>query len=331
MTRINFCIIPAILIILLSVFFFLSPKFFAQKAANNTTALNDLITQKYLSVGNSIAHFPFVVDYVLENDIGRLTEIIAQLRKDEPEITFIHITDDKNKIIASTDPNSIDKIYNSNILASGTSVVKEKSGIYEGGFSINVGSARKGMLFFQVKPKVPEIKVSSSSNPIVLIVGIVFALITFFIILSVSRGMETKLVEQINKRQEEVFLPKIESLKTDQTTAQKKLDELNKKINDGQQNLKKLNDDYLAKKKEIETNPVFQSVDKLKATEAELLKRLEVLKTEESKLNDGMSLLKRQKEEVHNALEAEKKEESVLREKLDLIKKKILHLETPAK
>jgi len=62
-----------------------------------------------------------------------------------------------------------------------------------------------------------------------------------------------------------------------------------------------------------------------------LLKRLEKLKEEEQQLNKEISLITQKREEVRSALEAEKKEERTLHEKLDLIKKKILHLETPKK
>ena len=75
----------------------------------------------------------------------------------------------------------------------------------------------------------------------------------------------------------------------------------------------------------------MQSVEKLKSAEIKLIKHLEELKEEESQLNTELSLLSQKREEVLNALENEKKEERTLHEKLDLIKKKILHLETPGK
>uniref|UniRef100_A0A7C4THY6 Single cache domain-containing protein n=1 Tax=candidate division WOR-3 bacterium TaxID=2052148 RepID=A0A7C4THY6_UNCW3 len=324
MSKISFGLIPAILIIFLSVFFYLSPKILGQKSAIDKQSINDLINKRFLSLGNSISHATFVVDAVVENDDLKLSEIITTLRQDEPEITLIHFLNAENKIIASSDPNAIGN--NSNIVL-GKEKIREKSGIYEGTFGITIGSKIIGALYFQARPRVPEIKVSSESNPIILILGIVVAIVTIVIMLLMSRGLEAKLVEEINRRQEEVFLPKIDALKNEQITAQKTLDELNKKITEAQTNLKTIEEQYAAKKREFESSPVVQSVEKLKETEVELLKKLEVLKEEENRLNKEITLLTQKREEIMTALEAEKKEEATLREKLDLIKKKILHLE----
>jgi len=331
MSRINFAIIPVIFILLLAVFSFVSPKLLTQKAANNTETLNELVTKRFTSLGNSIAHATFVVDAVVVSDDAPLGEIIAKVRQDEPEITTVHFTDTKNVVIASSDPNLVGKNYNSDLLKSGASVVREKAGIYEGGFSINIGSKPIGAFYFQAKPQIPEVKVSSAASPIPLVLGVVLALLSFLIIMSMGKNLETKMVEQINQRQEEVFKPKIESLKNEQQEAQKALDEINRKTKETRQNLQKTTEEYTARKKEIESNPVVQSIDKLKTNEAELLKRLSALKEEEAKLTKDISMNIQKRDEVHSALEAEKKEESALREKLDLIKKKILHLETSAK
>jgi len=331
MSRINFAIIPVIFIIILAVFSFMSPKLFTQKAANNTETLNEMITKRFTTLGNSIAHATFVVDAVVASDDAPLGEIISKVRQDEPEISAIHFTDTKNVVIASSDPNLVGKNYLSDLLKSGTSVVRNNAGVFNGGFSINIGSKSIGALYFQAKPVIPEVKVSSTPSPIPLVLGGVLALLSFLIIMSMGKNLESKMVEQINQRQEEVFKPKIESLKNEQHEAQKALDELTKKTNDTRQNLQKAAEEYTARKKEIEANPVVQSIEKLKANEAELLKRLSALKEEESKLTKDISMSIQKRDEVHSALEAEKKEESALREKLDLIKKKILHLETSSK
>jgi len=332
MSRINFSLIPVIFILLLTVFAFMSPKFFSQKASNNTATLNELVTKRFVSLGNSIAHATFVVDAIVASDDAPLGEIIARIRQDEPDISSVLFTDAKNMVIASTDPNQVGKPYTSDLLKSGSSVVRDRSnGKYEGGFSINIGSKSIGAMFFQARATVPEVKVASAPNPIILAVGIILALLTFFITLGMGKNLESKMVEQINQRQEEVFKPKIESLKSEQHDAQKALDDLNKKVNEGRQNLQKVTDEYSARRKEIESNPVVQSIDKLKTSEADLLKRLSALKDEEAKLTKDIAVSVQKRDEVHSALEAEKKEESALREKLDLIKKKILHLETSSK
>jgi len=331
MSKISFAIIPCVLIVLLSVFFFFSPKFLASEATGGDTAVKEVLIRRFIDVGNLIAHAPFVEDAIIMEEAGNLNEIITRFRRDEPELIYIHFTDAKNKVIASSDPKSIDKIYSSTLLKSGSSVVKKNNGLFEGGFSIKVGKTQVGALYFGAKPDVPGIKVAADSNPIVLAVGIVLAIVVFIIMFSMQRNLEAKIVENINKRQEEVFSPKIESLKKEQQSAQQEFDELQSKTNKIKKSLQQLQDDHNAKKREIEENPVMQSIEKLKETEAEILSRLGKQKEEEQRLNKEVSLLSQKREEVRSALEAEKKEERTLHEKLDLIKKKILHLETPKK
>lgn len=331
MSKVSFAIIPCILIILLSVFFYFSPKFMASQAAGGDAAMKEVLIKRFVNVGNLIAHATFVEDAIIMEEVGNLNEIITRFKRDEAELTYIHFTDTKNKVIASSDQKMIDKTHSSTLLKSGSSVVKETNGLFEGGFSIKVGKTMIGALYFGAKPNIPPVKVAAGSNPIVLGVGIVLAVIVFFIMFSMQKNLEAKIVENINKRQEEVFSPKIESLKKEQDKVQQEYEELQDKAEEARKKLAKIEGDYQAKKQEIEENPVMQSVEKLKETEAETLGRLEKLKEEEQRLNKEVVLLSQKREEVRSALEAEKKEEQTLHEKLDLIKKKILHLETPKK
>ena len=331
MSKIGSAIIPCILIVLLSVFFFLSPKFLASETSGGDTAVKEVLIRGFIDVGNLIAHATFVEDAIIMEEIGNLDEIITRFRRDQSDLRYIHFTDAKNKVIASSDPKSIAKTYSSTLLKSGSSVVKENSGLFEGGFSIKVGKTQVGALYFGAKPDVPVMKVAAGSNPIVLIVGIVLAIVVFVVMFSMQRNMEAKIVENINKRQEEVFSPKIESLKKDQQRVQQEFDELQSKADEAKKSLQKIKDDHETKKREIEENPVMQSVEKLKETETEVLDRLGKQKEEEQRLIKEIALLTQKREEVRNALEAEKKEEHTLHEKLDLIKRKIIHLETPKK
>jgi hypothetical protein len=331
MSKASFAIIPCILIILLSVFFYLSPGFFPTQASGSGTAIKDILTRRFIDVGNLIAHATFVEDAIIMEEAANLNEIITSFKRDEPELAYIHFTDTKNKIIASSDKESIDKIFSSTLLKSSSSIVKENNGLFEGAFKINVGTTMVGALYFGAKPEIPELKVAAGSNPLVLIVGIVLAIIVFVIMFTMQKNLRSRIVENINKRQEEVFSPKIESLKKEQDKVQKEFEQLQSKTKEVRGNLKQLESEYAAKKQEIEDNPVMQSIEKLKQTEADTLGRLEKLKEEEQRLNKEVALLSQKREEIRSALEAEKKEEQTLHEKLDLIKKKILHLETPKK
>ncbi len=324
-------IVALIIIMIVSVVFYLSPRFLPTAATGDQTIAKQFLTKRFTNIGNLIAHATFVEDAVIMEGAGNLSEIIQRFRTDEPEITYIHFTDGKGKVLASSDQNLVGKNYSSNLLTSGSASVKENNGLYEGGFAIAVGKTQVGALYFGAKPVIPEIKVAPSSNPLVLAIGAVFGIIALIIIISMQRNVEGRIVEDINRRQEEVFSPKIDSLKKEQVTQQQTLTDLNKQLADAKSKLEKTNAEYEKRKKEVESNPVVQSIEKLKVQESEMLKRLEKIKEEEQRLSKETSLLSQKREEIKSALEAEKKEESALHEKLDLIKKKILHLETPKK
>jgi hypothetical protein len=319
------------LILALTAIFFFSPSIFPRQGAENSSLARELNIQRLTSLGNSIAHAAFVEDAVIMSDDAKLSEILTRLQKDERELTFVHITDAENKILASSDASKIGQTYNANMTINGAGAVKEEGGVYEGAFSINVGQMRVGMLFFGLRPNTGQIQIASDRNPLIIIFGVVCALVAFVVMLISKRNTKAKLVAQMNDRQEKVFTPKIEALRQAQNEAQSRLNEINDNIKSAETELQKLSDDYEMRKKEAETDPLMQSVEKLKSAEVKLIKHLEELKEEESQLNTELSLLSQKREEVLNALENEKKEERTLHEKLDLIKKKILHLETPGK
>jgi len=330
MSRINFFVVPFVFILILSFFFFFSANLF-KPPQDDSSASNELLIKKFLSFGKVIAHATFVEDAIAMDETFNLDEIISQIKRDESEIIYFHFTDANNKVISSTDEDMVDKTFNPEILKGQEDVVKENKGIYEGTVSIKLAAKKIGAIYFAAKPEIFTSQVANKPNPIVLAIGIVIAIIASFITFSMTRGFEAKLVDDINKRQEQVFSPKIEALKKEQQEKERNLREIAAKIGKLQESLKKLNDEYSARQKEIAANPVAQSVEKLKAAEAEILKRLETLKNEEAKLNNEITLLGQKREEIRMALEGEKKEEAVLHERLDLIKKKILHLETPGK
>jgi flagellar hook-basal body complex protein FliE len=324
-------VIVLFLILGLTAMFFFSPSIIFRSDNGKSEVAKDLIVERLTSLGNSIAHAAFVEDAVIMGDDAKLSEVVTRLQKDEPELTFVHITDAKYKILTSVDSSMIGKTYNPSVLMAGPSAVREQNGLYEGGFSINVGQMRVGALFFGMKPQITYAVSSSVRNPLVLIIGFVFAIIAFLVTVISKRHTRTKLIEEMNKRQEDIFSPKVEALRKTQGEAQSALNEITEKIKNAEIDMQRLADEYEARKKEAESDPLVQSVEKLKAAEVHLIKNLESLKEEKSQLNTEIGLLAQKREEVLNALENEKREERTLHEKLDLIKKKILHLETPGK
>jgi len=70
MSKIGFAIIPCILIALLSVFFFLSPKFLASETSGGDKVVKDVLIRGFIDVGNLVAHATFVEDAIIMEEIG---------------------------------------------------------------------------------------------------------------------------------------------------------------------------------------------------------------------------------------------------------------------
>lgn len=329
MSKYSIAFITFILIVLLSVFFYFSPNFLPQLGGGGT-AVKNIMIKRFENIGNLIAHATFVEDALIMEETANLNEIIVRFLQDEEEVTFIHFTDADNKVLASSNNDMIGASFTPDFLAAGETGVREQNGVYEGAFPVTVGTTVIGKLFFSAKPVIQGAGAAAPS-PFVIGAGVIIGIIAFVIIIASFRGLESRMVEDINMRQEEIYSPKIESMRMEQERAQKEVANLNKQVSTARQNLQKLNEEYSARKKEIESSPVMKSIEKLKESEADILKKLEKLKEEEQRLNKEISLIAQKREEVRSALEAEKKEERTLHEKLDLIKRKILHLETPKK
>ncbi|UCD18751.1 MAG: hypothetical protein JSU64_04820 [candidate division WOR-3 bacterium] len=320
------------LVLILTAFFFFSPRLFPGGGTQGQVNAKELHVKRFMSLGNSIAHAAFVEDALIMGDEANLTEIVTRLRNDEPELEFIHFTDADGEVLVSSDQTMVGNQYSANVSAAdGASVVVERNGLFEGAFAIQIASRNVGVLYIGARPRVSSGVFPASGNPVAIVAGAIVAILAFFITAVSKRRIKSKLVDDMNKRQEEIFSPKIEAMKSAQKDAQGKLDNVKKELAETEDELRKFNEEYESRKREAESNPLVQSIETLKANEGTLIKRIGELKDEENQLNAEISLLSQKREEVLSALEAEKKEERTLHEKLDLIKKKILHLETPGK
>jgi serine/threonine protein kinase len=105
-------------------------------------------TRKYSIIGNLIAGSSYVKNAFVLCDEAKLSEIIDQLRRDEPEITYVHFTDDQNTVIASSDPGIMGAVYNSKILDPDADAVRQRGRFYECGFSIELEEKKFGALYF---------------------------------------------------------------------------------------------------------------------------------------------------------------------------------------
>lgn len=336
MSRGGASLVVFLLVLVLTAVFVFGPGLFPQLSTQDGQAIRDLNIKRFISLGNAVANAPFVEDAVIDavnmGENANLVEIVTRMKRDEPELTFVHITDTGDRILASSNPDLVGTTYGTTVSADdGLSKVMERAGSYEGAYAIQVRNTNVGFLYLGAKPRAATSAFSMSVNPIMIIAGVFTAFLVFLIAHMSKRRAKARLIEELNRRQEEIFSPKIEALKSAQNDAQKKLNEVSETLRQAEAEMQQFTEDYEARKREAESNPLVQSIEKLRASEGTLLKRIEELKEEEGQLNTEISLLAQKREEVLSALENEKKEERTLHEKLDLIKKKILHLETPGK
>lgn len=117
---------------------------------DQTKTKKQLLTERLTSIGNLIAHSTNIKDAVIMNEEANLVENITRFCQDIPEISFMHFIDNNNVVIASSDHNIVGKVYNTDLIASGTSIVKENNGQYEGCFSISIGGKNVGALYLSI-------------------------------------------------------------------------------------------------------------------------------------------------------------------------------------
>jgi hypothetical protein len=80
-----------------------------------------------------------------------LNEIIIQLVRDEPDLVYIHFTDNGHKVVASSNAGAIGAEYRSDILTARENTVRKRNGFYEGAFTVNAEENTLGALYFSAR------------------------------------------------------------------------------------------------------------------------------------------------------------------------------------
>ena len=321
-----------LLVLLLTAFFAFGPMLLPSERSPESAVAEELQVMRFKSLGNSVAHAAFVEDAVIMDDEANLAEVVTRVTRDETDLVFLHVTNVDNKILASSNAGLVGTVYDARQPVEGSlSMVERRSGILEGAFAIRVSDKNVGFLYLGAAPKPPAGVLSTSVNPVMIAVGVIVALLAGALAVISRRNTKAKLMYEMNAHQEEIFSPKIEALKNSQQEARTKLDEVKASLEKAQNEYRQFSEEYETKRREAANDPLVQSIENLKVSESKLAKHIEELKEEENQLNTEINLLSQKREEVLAALEADKKEERTLHEKLDLIKKKILHLETPGR
>ncbi|HEX7320008.1 MAG TPA: serine/threonine-protein kinase [bacterium] len=111
----------------------------------------DIQPGRLLCIGKLIVHMAYVEDAVANNEEWKLLETIETIAVNEPGLVYAHFVGKKNKIISSSDPENLGRIYNTGLIVGDTSAFREENGVYECGFSVSRHGKKSGTLYFGVK------------------------------------------------------------------------------------------------------------------------------------------------------------------------------------
>jgi len=149
--------VTAVFLILLAGYYFLIVRNPANKILSDLklpghnsekALLKQSLDEKFTGIGNLVTHLPYVEDAVITKDKNLLNDIISGLLQDEPEITYAHFTDNRNNVIASSDPQAVGEIYYPNTGVIDSDTIIEKNDKYDCCFNLWVGDKKVGSFYF---------------------------------------------------------------------------------------------------------------------------------------------------------------------------------------
>jgi serine/threonine protein kinase len=111
----------------------------------------DIQADRLSCIGRFIVHLAYVEEAIANNEEWKLLETIKTIAANEPGLVYAHFVNKKNRIISSSDPENLGRIYNAGLVVGDTSAVREENGVYECGFSISRRGKNSGTLYFGVK------------------------------------------------------------------------------------------------------------------------------------------------------------------------------------
>lgn len=115
------------------------------------TLPRDILLRKYSDIGRMIAASSYVISAFIMCNEDNLNEIIIQLVRDEPDMVYIHFTDNGDKVVASSNVSTIGAEYRSDFLAARDNTVRNRNGFYEGAFTVSAEKNALGALYFSAR------------------------------------------------------------------------------------------------------------------------------------------------------------------------------------
>ncbi|MBN2620524.1 serine/threonine protein kinase [candidate division WOR-3 bacterium] len=126
------------------------------------TLPGDIILKKYADIGKMITASSYVISAFIMCSEDNLNEIIIQIIGDEPDMVYIHFTDNGDKVVASSNASAIGAEYRSDILTAEENTVRRRNGFYEGAFTVSAEENILGALYFSAREPDDETAVSRS-------------------------------------------------------------------------------------------------------------------------------------------------------------------------
>src|SRR4030042_1406744 len=111
----------------------------------------EIMLEKYINLGHLITGSSYVINAFILCNEDNLNEVILQLVQDEPELVYLHFTDNNKKVVASTNRDVIGAEYRSDFLRSDDDTVYERNNFYEGAYNVSIDGNKLGALYFSAR------------------------------------------------------------------------------------------------------------------------------------------------------------------------------------
>ncbi len=111
----------------------------------------EIMLKRYIDLGRLISRSTYIINAFILCNEDNLNEVILQLLNDEPELVYVHFTDNNNKVVASTNDGVIGAEYRSDFIRASDDTVYERNNFYEGAYTVSIEGNKLGALFFSAR------------------------------------------------------------------------------------------------------------------------------------------------------------------------------------
>ncbi len=106
---------------------------------------------RYDDLGRLISSSNYLINAFILCNENNLNEVILQIVRDEPEIVYLHFTDNNSKVVASTNNTVIGAEYRSDFIRADDNRVFDRNNFYEGAYQVSIDGNKLGALYFSAR------------------------------------------------------------------------------------------------------------------------------------------------------------------------------------